>query len=171
MPMKPREASLGMCKQLITVPDLRQCLIYDLHGKDACLIGVEYMVLKPVYLTLPEEEQKLWHSHEFEVMSGMLILPKVGSVDGVEWEKVELEAMKGVVDLYGKTWHFWQVDKGDELPLGYPTLMGSLTHESQLDIDPVLTEGDETHGVDHKEKAKRRAGIKLSGIPENADSW
>jgi hypothetical protein len=26
--------------------------------------------------------------------------------------------MKGVVNLYGKTWHFWQVDKGDELPLG-----------------------------------------------------
>ena len=40
--------------------DLRQCLIYDSHQKDAKLIGVEYMVPKSVYETLDPEEQMLW---------------------------------------------------------------------------------------------------------------
>ena len=58
------------------------------------------------------------HSHEFEVKSGMLILPKPAAISSEEWEKAEVEAMNEVVGLYGKTWHFWQVDKGDKLPLG-----------------------------------------------------
>lgn len=58
------------------------------------------------------------HSHEFEIKSGMLVLPKPENIELEEWEKAELEAMKEVVGLYGKTWHFWQPDRGDELPLG-----------------------------------------------------
>ncbi|KAI7161258.1 hypothetical protein KC349_g2906 [Hortaea werneckii] len=56
--------------------DLRQCLIYDSHDEDARLIGVEHMVPKHVYDSFPPEEQKLWHSHDIEVKSDMLILPK-----------------------------------------------------------------------------------------------
>ncbi|KAK5107692.1 hypothetical protein LTR62_000886 [Meristemomyces frigidus] len=56
--------------------DLRQCLIYDSHEPNAKLIGVEYMVSKEVYNSFDPEEQKLWHSHEFAIKSGMLILPK-----------------------------------------------------------------------------------------------
>lgn len=89
-----------------TYPDLRQCLIYDSHEKDARLIGVEYMVPRHVYETFQTEEQTLWHSHEYEVKSGMLILPKPADYDVEEWEKAELEAMKEIVGLYGKTWHF-----------------------------------------------------------------
>lgn len=48
----------------------------------------------------------------------MLVLPKPAAMSSEEWEKAEVEAMDEVVGLYGKTWHFWQVDKGDELPLG-----------------------------------------------------
>ena len=47
----------------------------------------------------------------------MLILPKPASIGAEEWEKAELEAMKEVVGLYGKTWHFWQVDRDDQYPL------------------------------------------------------
>lgn len=100
------------------VVDLRQCVIYDSSGKDAKLIGVEYMIPKHVFETLDPEEQKLWHSHEFEVSSGMLIHPKPANHDYDEWEKAELAAMQEVMGLYGKTWHFWQVDRGDQLPLG-----------------------------------------------------
>ncbi len=28
--------------------------------------------------------------------------------------------MNTLVDTYGKTWHTWQVDRGDNLPLGKP---------------------------------------------------
>ena len=76
------------------------------------------MVPKHVFETFEAEEQKLWHSHEFEVSSGMLILPKPEAVGRESWESMELEAMKQVVGLYGKTFHFWQVDRGDEYPFG-----------------------------------------------------
>ena len=123
-------------KNYLTEPftqDLRQCLIYDSNTTSARLIGVEYMVPKHIYETFPPDERKLWHSHEFEVKSGMLILPQPeldttaskasGMLEGMveekdKWEKIEKEAMKEVVGLYGKTWHFWQVDRGDEYPFG-----------------------------------------------------
>lgn len=48
----------------------------------------------------------------------MLVLPKPSAYDHDEWEKAELEGMHGIVDLYGKTFHFWQLDRGDKLPMG-----------------------------------------------------
>lgn len=55
--------------------DVRQCLIYDSTKPNARLIGVEYMISPRLFDTLPPEEQKLWHTHEYEVKSGMLIMP------------------------------------------------------------------------------------------------
>lgn len=150
---------------------LRQCLIYDSPEKDARLIGVEYMIPKHVYLTLPDDEKKLWHSHDFEVKSGMLVLPKPQGADPEEWEKAETEAMKEVVGLYGKTWHFWQIDRGDQLPLGHPVLMGSLTESTQLDLDPALLDRNARFHVDHKTKAKNRNGIGHHDVHHHADSW
>ncbi|KAH8804677.1 hypothetical protein F5884DRAFT_859296 [Xylogone sp. PMI_703] len=162
--------------------DLRQCLIYDSARQDARLIGVEYMIPKHVYETLDPEEQKFWHSHEYEVSSGMLVMPKPQEATVDNWEKMELEAMKQVVGLYGKTWHFWQIDKGDELPLanasnvrnvGVPKLMGALVKDGQLDLDKELESRNKRYDVDHKEKAKRRAdaGIEGPGVHPNADIW
>ncbi|MCJ1247761.1 hypothetical protein MMC30_004976 [Trapelia coarctata] len=151
--------------------DLRQCLIYDSGKRDARLIGIEYMVPKHVYDKLPAEEQKLWHSHEFEVKSGMLILPKPAAAEPDEWEKAELAAMKEIVGLYGKTWHTWQVDRGDEVPLGVPALMGSATDASQIDLEVAMEGRNKQYGVQHAEKAKARAEIEVPGIHENADSW
>jgi len=154
--------------------DLRQCLIYDSGGKDARLIGVEYMIPKQVYETLDVDEQKLWHSHEFEVSSGMLALPKPGTHNHDDWDELETEAMKEVAGLYGKTWHFWQVDRGDELPLGCPTLMGSLTSKEQMpNLAEMLAPRNETWSIDHEHKARIRksAGVSGPGIHENADSW
>lgn len=131
------------------------------------------MVPKHVYETLDPEEQSLWHSHEFEVASGMLVLPKPGFSGHDEWHAAETEAMKQVAGLYGKTWHTWQVDRGDEIPLGSPKLMGSLTREDQIDLDSALEHRNKEHDVDHKHKAKIReqAGVKGPGVHENADSW
>ncbi len=46
-----------------------------------------------------------------QVMSGQLYAPRVPVV-------AENEEMKKLVDTYGKTWHMWQVDREDPLPLG-----------------------------------------------------
>lgn len=48
------------------------------------------------------------------------------------WEVAETAEMKEVVGLYGKTFHFWQIDRGDELPLGMPELMMSFTKDEQV---------------------------------------
>lgn len=134
------------------------------------------MIPKSKYLTLNPEEQKLWHSHEYEVKSGMLILPtplthQHSPQARSSWETLETEAMKEVVGLYGKTWHFWQVDRGDELPLGRPVLMGSLIKDGQVDLEATLGERNRRFSVDHKHKAEVRRDIELPGVAKNADTW
>ncbi len=61
----------------------------------------------------------------------MLILPNPNVPDAI-WEVAETEEMKEVIGLYGKTYHFWQVDRGDVLPLGKPELMMSFTSDEQV---------------------------------------
>ena len=38
-------------------------------------------------------------------------------VPNAVWEAAETAEMREIVGLYGKTFHFWQVDRGDKLPL------------------------------------------------------
>lgn len=45
------------------------------------------------------------------MQSGMLVAPRVPNFA----ERTDMEKLAGT---YGKTFHFWQVDRGDELPLG-----------------------------------------------------
>jgi hypothetical protein len=66
-----------------------------------------------------------------QVRSGMLIMPN-SNVPNAVWEIAETEEMKEVIGLYGKTYHFWQVDRGDMLPLGKPELMMSFTRDEQV---------------------------------------
>jgi hypothetical protein len=69
------------------------------------------MITRELYETLEPEERKLWHSHVFEVKSGQLVMPKpAGSLMPTKlWEIAETKEMEEVVNLYGKTWHMWQV--------------------------------------------------------------
>lgn len=105
--------------------DMRQCLIFDGPDAGARLIGVEYIVAEPLFLTLPDDEKPLWHTHEFEVKGGVLFMPGVPGV-------VERRDLEKVCKTYGKTIHFWQVDRGDALPLGLPQIMMALTRDGQL---------------------------------------
>ncbi|OQD74863.1 hypothetical protein PENDEC_c009G04242 [Penicillium decumbens] len=156
--------------------DVRQCLIYDSTKANARLIGIEYMVSPRVYATLPPEERKLWHSHEFEVKSGMLIMPTPAGVPTAVWEAAETSEMRDIVPIYGKTYHLWQVDRGDPVPMGPPQLMGSfvtpesakLAHEGGL--DGLLKDRDERFGVDHHHKAKQREDIPSIDKHPDADA-
>ena len=47
--------------------DMRQCVIYDSNKADARLIGIEYIISRKLFETLPMEERKYWHSHSYEV--------------------------------------------------------------------------------------------------------
>ncbi|KAB2014410.1 hypothetical protein ES319_D09G223200v1 [Gossypium barbadense] len=128
--------------------EMRQCLIYDTPEADAKLIGLEYMISENLFLTLPDEEKPLWHSHLYEVKSGVLFMPRVPG-------PIERHGLDKVCKTYGKTIHFWQVDKGDNLPLGLPQLMMALTRDGQLD-EELGRDVEKRFGVSfEKERAKR----------------
>jgi len=147
--------------------DVRQCLIYDTPNNPARLIGVEYMITPKIYETLDQEERKLWHSHNYEVKSGMLIMPNP-TVPNAVWEIAETEEMKEVIGLYGKTFHFWQVDRGDTLPLGKPELMMSFTSDEQVPWDKVK-ERDDRFGVNTAVKKEKRAELPDAKVHADAD--
>lgn len=144
-------------------PDVFQCIIYDSNAKNARLIGVEYIISEAIFLQLPAEEKKLWHSHRYEVMSGLLLAPELST-------EAEAALMKELVSTYGKTWHLWQVDRGDKLPLGLPKLMMGFTADGQL--DPSLVEArNHALKVDAREIKARRADLPVRPIADGADAW
>ncbi|KAI4204522.1 MAG: hypothetical protein LQ350_001072 [Teloschistes chrysophthalmus] len=161
-------------------PDLRQCLIYDTPAPNARLIGIEYMISPRLYGTLPQDERKLWHSHVFEVKSGLLFMPSASkTLPTAAWEAAEYKEMEEVVGLYGKTYHFWQVDRGDKVPMGEPVLMGSFTDERQVEegkvagrsMKEVWGERDERFGISSQAKKEGREGIEVPGVHADADQW
>lgn len=130
------------------------------------------MITPKLYSTLPASERRLWHSHVFEVKSGMLIMPQPSAVvANTVWEAAENKEMEQVVTLYGKVYHLWQVDRGDALPLGEPKLMSSFTEWGQLD-EAKMDERDERMGGDWRRKRDARAYIPEPEIHPDADqAW
>ncbi|KAI2642749.1 DUF1264-domain-containing protein [Xylaria nigripes] len=153
--------------------DVRQCLLYDSPGPNARLIGIEYMVTPKVFETLSAEEQKLWHSHVYEVKSGMLVMPgPTIAVAQEAWEAMETMEMKKLVHVYGKVYHLWQTDRGDELPLGEPKLMTSFTADGQMDFEKIVGERDKRFGTDWCRKKKLREEIESPAINQRVDgAW
>ena len=149
--------------------DVRQCILYDSDKPNARLIGIEYMIKPHLYETLDPEERKLWHSHVFEVKSGMLVMPAPAAVPDAVWEAAENKEMEEVVVLYGKVYHLWQTDRGDKLPLGEPQLMTSFTSAEQFDFESSVGERDRRLVVDSKKKAEKRAYIEEPMVHPDAD--
>jgi len=141
--------------------EVRQCVIYDSPEATARLIGVEFIISERLFHTLPEEEARYWHSHVFDVKSGLLVSP--GMPEGLERKEMEK-----LISTYGKTWLFWQVDRGDSLPLGPANLMMSLTRDGQVDA-LLLAEKDKVAGSKTLERREARADIPLPMIAATAD--
>ncbi|EEQ89973.1 uncharacterized protein BDCG_05093 [Blastomyces dermatitidis ER-3] len=158
--------------------DMRQCIIYDSPDTGARLIGIEYLISPKLYERLPEHEQVLWHSHVYEIKSGMLVMPPPPEcTDRTKLNELEKEELSQLVTFYGKVYHLWQVDRGDELPMGVPELMGSITSDEAL--NKVLPGGKVKLREDHKSKfgvdldenaEKRKEFGKGFEIHPNADS-
>ncbi|OVA01659.1 Protein of unknown function DUF1264 [Macleaya cordata] len=129
--------------------EMRQCLIYDGPESDARLIGLEYIISENLFLTLPDNEKLLWHSHEFEVKSGALFMPGVPG-------PIQRQDLDKVAKTYGKTIHFWQVDRGDALPLGLPQVMMALTRDGQL-YDTLAKDVEKRFGVSFDKERENRA--------------
>lgn len=152
--------------------EVRQCILYDSPKPNARLIGIEYMITPQIYETLEPEERKLWHTHVYEVKSGMLIMPGP-TMPGLRqvWEAAETKEMEQVVHLYGKVYHLWQTDRGDKLPLGEPKLMTSFTETGQFpNMDKVIGERDQRFGTDYRHKADIRKHIEEPQLHPDADA-
>lgn len=143
--------------------DVKQCVIYNGNGKNALLMGVEYIVSEKIFKTLPEDEKKLWHSHAYEVKSGQLIAPGIPEV-------AEHELMEELASTYGKTWHTWHTEQKTALPLGIPQLMIGFTADGQ--INPWLTaDRDRRFNVSTEAKKQERADIAPPSVQLGADAW
>ena len=134
--------------------DLMQCVIYDSGREDARLIGIEYVLTARAFKALPAAEKQLWHSHAYEVKSGLLSAPWLNA-------QAELAMMKDFASTYGKTWHTWQVDRGDPVPLGPPQLMMGFTADGQVRNPPPAA----------AERRQRRAGLPTPAVAPGADAW
>ncbi|TDZ29221.1 Oil body-associated protein 1A [Colletotrichum spinosum] len=151
--------------------EVRQCILYDSPEANARIIGVEYMITPRLYESLDAGERGLWHSHVYEVKSGMLIMPQATLPEAM-WQTAENEEMAEVVRLYGKVYHLWQVDRGDELPLGEPQLMTSFTAPGQLDFERRVAERDRRFKSDYKRKQEARKHIASPAVHPDADqTW
>nr|WP_249665270.1 OBAP family protein [Mucilaginibacter sp. Bleaf8] len=143
--------------------DMYQAIIFDGNGKDAKLMGVEYIITAKLFKTLPEKEKLLWHSHHYEVKSGELIAPGLP-------EKAEHELMEKIVSTYGKTIHTWHTDQDRTLPMGMPMLMMGFTKEGQLN-PAAVADRDKRFNVSKEEKKRNRADIPMPQVDPNANAW
>src|SRR4051812_18883783 len=57
--------------------EVHQCIIYDAAGKNARILGIEYIIADALYKKLPEAEKKYYHPHSYEVLSGLLVAPEL----------------------------------------------------------------------------------------------
>lgn len=92
------------------------------------------MITPKLYETLDSDERKLWHSHVFEVKSGMLIMPQPSAlVPQAAWEKAETAEMEDVVELYGKVRALSMTRDADALlKLDRYTTCGKLTRATRF---------------------------------------
>jgi Protein of unknown function (DUF1264) len=143
--------------------EVNQCVIFDGNGKDAKIMGVEYIISRKLFDSLPVEERKLWHSHVHEVKSGQLVAPGIP-------QKAEHEFMEKIIGTYGKTWHTWHTDQKLSLPTGHPMLMMGFTADGQAN-EAMVSDRDKRLEVSSAEKRKDREGIVAPQISVGADAW
>lgn len=142
--------------------DLHQCVIFDRNAADARLIGIEYIIGEERFRNLPDEERRLWHSHHYEVKSGVLTAPGIP-------ELAERAYFNDLVTTYGKTFHTWQYDR-DDFPYGIPQLMMGLTEDGQAN-EALIRERDRRLGLSTPRKRKSRADIPMPHVVPGANSW
>jgi hypothetical protein len=142
--------------------DFAQCVLYDGNTAGARLHGVEYIISKRLYGSLPADERAFWHPHNYEILSGQLRMPGLP-------DAAEEEALKRKINSYGKTWHFWMTGvhgrPPDGLPLGPPHLAWSFNHDGEA--DPAMVRArDERMDLDTAAARRARADLTPLARPQ-----
>jgi hypothetical protein len=141
------------CNQ--TSEDLAQCVLFDGNTAEAKMIGLEYIISKKLYDTLPVEEKPYWHPHNYEILSGQLRMPGLPDV-------AEKEALKEKMNSYGKTWHTWMTGmkdrKADPLPFGPPHLQWSFNRDGE-EMPGMVSQRDDRFGFDTADTRRDRQDL------------
>ena len=136
--------------------DFAQCVLFDGHGSDARLNGIEYIISETLFNGLPAEEKHFWHPHNAEILSGQLVGPGLPAV-------AEVALMKKKMNSYGKTWHVWMNE--DAMPLGPARLAWSFNRDGELRPE-LLARRDQKLGIDSAEKRRERAELPQLAKPQ-----
>ena len=130
--------------------EFTQCVLFDANTANANLIGIEYIISERLFEALAPEEQKLWHPHNYEILSGQLIAPGLPDV-------AELAFLAKKMNSYGKTFHTWDTTAPEQktLPLGPPMLMWSYNADGEIP-EELLRERDKRMNVDTAFKREAR---------------
>jgi hypothetical protein len=130
--------------------DMTQCVIFDGNTRDARLVGVEYLISERFFAVLPEEEKKMWHSHQYDVTSGLLAAPGLP-------RRGERAVMNRLVHTYGKAWSTWNTER-DALPVGSPELLMAFTADDQI-RGGLVESRDLCFGISTAERRRERRDI------------
>ena len=141
--------------------DFAQCTLFDGNTEDAKLTGIEYIISEKLFESLPEDERKYWHPHNYEILSGQLVAPGLPDV-------ADRELMESKMNSYGKTWHVWNTGVADEsnnFPYGDPKLAWSFNRDGEA--KPGLVESrDQQMNIDTEEKRRERKQLIPSARPQ-----
>lgn len=136
--------------------DLAQCALFDGNAKDANLNGIEYIISETMFNTLPEDEKKFWHPHNYEILSGQLVAPGLPDI-------AEKELMKSKMNSYGKTWHVWNtghhgMNDGTKIPMGEPMLAWSFNKDNEAKPE-LLTTMEKKLDINISDTRKKRKDL------------
>jgi len=142
--------------------DFAQCALFDGNTEDAKLTGIEYIISEKLFESLPEEEKKYWHPHNYEILSGQLVAPGLPDV-------ADKELMGSKMNSYGKTWHVWSTGtpdgEGSDFPYGDPMLAWSFNRDGEAKSGLVESR-DKRMGIDSKEKRQERKELIPKAKPQ-----
>lgn len=137
--------------------DFAQCALFDGNTETAKMNGLEYIISERLFDGLPPQEQKYWHPHNYEILSGQLVAPGLPQV-------AEKELMRRKMNSYGKTWHVWM--DGDTLPMGDPHLAWSFNRDGET-RPGLAEERDRRMEIDSGEKRRERAELASLARPQS----
>ena len=124
--------------------DFAQCALFDGNTESANLNGIEYIISQKLFATLPPDERKYWHPHNYEILSGQLVAPGLPAA-------ASKELMRSKMNSYGKTFHLWSTNMGDKLPMGDAKLAWSFNRDGEA--KPELAQ-----------RRKQEMGIDIAGV-------
>ena len=143
--------------------DLMQCALYNDSTPNARFIGNEYFITKALFDTLDDEERNLWHSHPFEVQSGLFVAPDLSPED-------EFTVMEWLMGTFGKvadTWQFFE-----SFPFGPPKLGMALALDSQVDWNVAdLMDKQLNLTTTHQQRRQERAELIAPPKTPGADNY